>query len=141
MAKNTKRTERMNQSDHNVNRAMLLLTVGIVAEFYLLMVNNYFVKGGVSTVLAMMTVLEVIGYIGCALVGAGLVFWITRKQWTRFARLAPWLLSAGVFFAVSSRLMLTRRAPRSSACSCRWRCCWASSSCSTRASFPCRRWR
>lgn len=107
MAKNTKRTKRMNQSDHNVNRAMLLLTVGILAEFYLLMVNNYFVKGGVNTVLAMMTVLKVISYIGCALVGAGLVFWFTRRSRPRCAPAAPWLLSAGVFFAVSSRLMLT----------------------------------
>lgn len=106
MAKNTKRTERMNKSDHNVNRAMLLLTAGIVAEFYLLMVNNYYVKGSVNQMLTMVTVLTVMSYIGCALVGAGLVFWFTRKSRPRIAPAAPWLLCAGVFFAVSSRLML-----------------------------------
>lgn len=107
MAKNNKRTERMVRSDRNVNRAMLLLTVGIVAEFYLLMVNNYFVKGGVGQVLTMMTVLEVLDYVGCALFGAGLVLWIMRKKWTRYAPAAPWLLCAGFFFAVSSHLMLS----------------------------------
>lgn len=106
MAKNTKRTERMNKSDHNVNRAMLLLTAGIVAEFYLLMVNNYYVKGSVNQMLTMVTVLTVMSYVGCALVGAGLVFWFTRRSRPRCAPAAPWLLCAGVFFAVSSRLML-----------------------------------
>lgn len=106
MAKNTKRTERMGKGDHNVNRAMVLLTAGIIAEFYLLMVNTYYVKGSVGMVLTMMTVLEVISYIGCALVGAGLVFWFTRRSRPRCAPAAPWLLCAGVFFAVSSRLML-----------------------------------
>lgn len=106
MAKNNKRPERMSKSDRNVNRAMVLLTAGIIAEFYFLMVNNYYVKGGVGMMLVMMTVLKVIGIIGCALFGAGLVFWAMRRQWTRFARLGPWLLAAGFFFAVSSQLML-----------------------------------
>ena len=79
---------------------------GVIAEFYLLMVNNYYVKGGVGQVLTMMTVLQVIDYIGCALFGAGLVVWLMRKKWTRFAPAAPWLLCIGFFFAVSSILML-----------------------------------
>lgn len=70
------------------------------------MVNNYYVKGGVGQVLTMMTVLQVIDYIGCALFGAGLVVWLMRKKWTRFAPAAPWLLCIGFFFAVSSILML-----------------------------------
>lgn len=106
MAKNNKRAERMAKSDHNVNRAMILLVVGLVAEFYLLMVNNYFVKGAVGQVLTMMTVLKVLGIAGAALFGAGLVLWFMRKKWTRFAPAAPWLLSIGFFFAVSSQLML-----------------------------------
>ena len=39
MAKNNKHTERMAKSDRNVNRAMILLMVGLIAEFYLLMVT------------------------------------------------------------------------------------------------------
>ena len=107
MAKNNdKRAERMARSNRNVNRAMTVLIAGVIAEFYLLMVNNYYVKGGVGQVLTMMTVLKVIDYIGCALFGAGLVVWLMRKKWTRFAPAAPWLLCIGFFFAVSSILML-----------------------------------
>ena len=106
MAKNNKHTERMAKSDRNVNRAMILLMVGLIAEFYLLMVNNYFVKGAVGQVLTMMTVLKVLGIAGAALFGAGLVLWLMRKKWTRFAPAAPWLLSIGFFLAVSSQLML-----------------------------------
>ena len=106
MAKNDKRAERMAKSDRNVNRAMILLTVGLVAEFYLLMVNNYFVTGAVGQVLTMMSVLKVLGIVGAAAFGAGLVMWIMRKKWTRFAPAAPWLLCAGFFFAMSSELML-----------------------------------
>ena len=115
MAKNNdKRAERMARSNRNVNRAITVLMAGVIAEFYLLMVNNYYVKGGVGQVLTMMTVLQVIDYIGCALFGAGLVVWLMRKKWTRFAPAAPWLLCIGFFFAVSSILMLksTRRARR-----------------------------
>ena len=86
MAKNNdKRAERMARSNRNVNRAITVLMAGVIAEFYLLMVNNYYVKGGVGQVLTMMTVLQVIDYIGCALFGAGLVVWLMRKKWTRFA--------------------------------------------------------
>ena len=107
MAKNNdKRAERIARSNRDVNRAITLLMVGVIAEFYLLMVNNYFVKGGVGQVLTMMRVLRVISYIGCALVGAGLVFWFTRRSRPHCAPAAPWLLCVGVFFAVSSRLML-----------------------------------
>ncbi len=106
MAKNYKRAEHMGKSDRNVNRALLLLAVGIVAEFYLLMVNNYYVKGGVGQVLTMMKVLEVLSYIGTALFGAGVVFWVMREKWTRFVSWTVWLLGTGFFFTVSSRLML-----------------------------------
>ena len=61
MAKNNdKRAERMARSNRNVNRAITVLMAGVIAEFYLLMVNNYYVKGGVGQVLTMMTVLQVI---------------------------------------------------------------------------------
>ena len=107
MAKNNdKRAERIAKSNRNVNRAITLLMVGVIAEFYLLMVNNYFVKGGVGQVLTMMSVLKALGIIGAAAFGAGLVMWIMRKKWTRFAPAEPWLLCAGFFFAMSSELML-----------------------------------
>ena len=75
MAKNTnsKRAERMGKNNRNLNLAMKLLTVGFLAEFYLLLVNNYFVKGAVGQVLIMATVLKVLFYLGCALVGCGVL--------------------------------------------------------------------
>lgn len=106
MAKNNNRTERTSRSDRNVNRAMLVLVAGIVAEFYLLMVKKYFVEGSVAMMLTMSTVLTVLCYVGCALFGAGLVWWVMRKKWTRWAEFSPWLLGSGFFFAVTSRLML-----------------------------------
>lgn len=106
MAKNNKRAERMAKSDRNVNRAMILLVVGLVAEFYLLMVNNYFVKGAVGQVLTMMTVLKVLGIVGAAAFGAGSCCGSCAGKWTRFAPAAPWLLCVGFFFAMSSQLML-----------------------------------
>ena len=107
MAKNNdKRAERIARSNRNVNRAITLLMVGVIAEFYLLMVNNYFVKGGVGQVLTMMSVLKALGIIGAAAFGAGLVMWIMRKKWRGCGPAAPWLLCAGFFFAMSSELML-----------------------------------
>lgn len=107
MAKNNKRAERTSKSDRNVNRAMAVLTAGILAEFYMLMMNTYFVKGAVGMVLTMMTVLKVMTYVGCALFGAGLVWWVMRKKCPRYAKFAPWLLGVGFFFVLTSRLMLT----------------------------------
>ena len=106
MAKNNKRAAHANRSDRNVNRAMILLMLGIIVECYLLVMNTYYVKGAVGQVLTAMNVLKVLYYVGCALFGAGLVFWVMRKTWTRFAPAAPWLLCAGFFFSVSSQIML-----------------------------------
>ena len=106
MAKNNKRAAHTNRSDRNVNRAMILLMLGIIVECYLLVMNTYYVKGAVGQVLTAMNVLKMLYYVGCALFGAGLVFWVMRKTRTRIAPAAPWLLCAGFFFSVSSQIML-----------------------------------
>lgn len=108
MAKNTnsKRTERMEKNNRNMSFAMKLLTAGFIAEFYLLLVNNYFVKGAVGQVLTMLTVLKVLFYLGCALVGGGVVLFAMREKKEIFAQLGGWLLIGGVFFTLSSQLML-----------------------------------
>lgn len=108
MAKNTnsKRNERMEKNNRNMNFAMKLLTAGFLAEFYLLLVNNYFVKGAIGQVLAMSTVLKVLFYLGCALVGGGVVLFAMREKKKLFAQLGSWLLIGGVFFTLSSQLML-----------------------------------
>ena len=103
MAKNTnsKRAERMGKNNRNLNLAMKLLTVGFLAEFYLLLVNNYFVK-----VLIMATVLKVLFYLGCALVGGGVVLLALHGKKKLFAQLSSWFLAGGVFLTLSSQLML-----------------------------------
>ena len=108
MAKNTnsKRAERMGKNNRNLNLAMKLLTVGFLAEFYLLLVNNYFVKGAVGQVLIMATVLKVLFYLGCALVGGGVVLLALRGKKKLFAQLSGWFLGGGVFLTLSSQLML-----------------------------------
>lgn len=108
MAKNinSKRAERMEKNNRNMNAAIELLTVGFFAEIYLLLVNNFFVKGTVGQVLTMATVLKVVFYLGCALVGAGVVLLVMREKKKLFARLSAWLLVGGVCLTLSSQLML-----------------------------------
>lgn len=108
MAKNTnKRTMRREKNDRCMNRALELLTAGFLGEFYLLMVNNYFVKGSIEQLVAMSYVLEVLVYVGLALVAAGVALLIVNKKKEQgFTALNKWLLISGVFFTLSSQLML-----------------------------------
>lgn len=108
MAKDTtKRTLRREKNDRCMNRALELLTAGFLGEFYLLLINNYFVKGGVGQVLAVSHMLEVLVYVGLALVAAGIAMLIVNKKHGKeFTALNKWLLISGVFFTLSSELML-----------------------------------
>ena len=109
MAKNinAKRAARVQKNNRNMNRALKLLTVGFLAEFYLLMINNYFVRGSVSQVVAMSYVLEALVYVGLALVAAGVALLVVGKKKDKdFTDWSRWLLIAGVFFTLSSELML-----------------------------------
>ncbi len=109
MAKiNNKRAARMEQNNRNMNRTLELLTAGFLAEFYLLMVNNYFVRGTISQLAAVATALEYMVYVGIALVLAGVVLlFVNRKKDKGLTKTNKWLIIAGVFFTLSSELMLT----------------------------------
>ncbi len=102
---NDKRTERMLRKDRNVNLATCLLMAGLIAEFYLLLINRYFVKGTVGQVLAANSFLRVMTYVGLAAAVAGAVMLAMRKKNARCARYGGWVLGCGVFFAFSSILM------------------------------------
>ena len=109
MAKKTnmKRAARVEKNNRNMNRALELLTAGFLAEFYLLLVNNYFVRGTVNQLVTMSYALEVLLYVGLALVAAGIVLLIVNKKKDKgLTNLNKWLLIAGVFFTLSSELML-----------------------------------
>ena len=104
---NVKRAARAEKNNRNMNHALELLTAGFLTEFYLLLVNNYFVKGTVDQLVAMSYVLEVLVFVGLALVAAGIVLLIVGKKKDKdFTKLTKWLLIAGVFFTLSSELML-----------------------------------
>ena len=109
MAKNTnvKRTTRVEKNNRNMNRALELLTAGFLAEFYLLLINNYFVKGTIDQLVTVSYLLEGLVYAGIGLVAAGIVLLIVGKKKDKgFTKLNKWLLIAGVFFTLSSELML-----------------------------------
>lgn len=102
---NDNRPERKSKNDRNVGRATALLVAGLLAEFYLLMINNYFVRGAVGQVLAAYSFLQVMTYVGLAAAVAGAVLLILRKKNPAYVKWGGWLLGCGVFFAFSSVLM------------------------------------
>ena len=109
MAKSTnvKRAARVEKNNRNMNRALELLTAGFLAEFYLLLINNYFVRGTINQLVTVSYLLEGLVYAGLVLVAAGIVLLIVgRKKNKEFTKLNKWLLIAGVFFTLSSELML-----------------------------------
>jgi len=102
---NNNRPEHKAKNNRNVNRATELLVAGLLAEFYLLMINNYFVRGAVGQVLAAYSFLQVMTYVGLAAAVAGAVLLIQRKKNPAFVKWGGWLLACGVFFAFSSLVM------------------------------------
>ena len=100
-----RREARIAKNNRNLNSALTLFTAGFIAEFYLLLINQYFVKGSVDQVVAIAGYLEVMAIVGAAAFGAGVVLTVMRRKWTRFAAASKWLLGLGLFFGVSSLLM------------------------------------
>ena len=100
-----RREARIAKNNRNLNSALTLFTAGFIAEFYLLLINQYFVKGSVDQVVAIAGYLEVMAIVGAAAFGAGVVLTVMRRKWTRFAAVGKWLLGLGLFFGVSSLLM------------------------------------
>ena len=80
-----RREARIAKNNRNLNSALTLFTAGFIAEFYLLLINQYFVKGSVDQVVAIAGYLEVMAIVGAAAFGAGVVLTAMRRKWTRFA--------------------------------------------------------
>ena len=68
-----RREARIAKNNRNLNSALTLFTAGFIAEFYLLLINQYFVKGSVDQVVAIAGYLEVMAIVGAAAFGAGVV--------------------------------------------------------------------
>lgn len=99
---NPKREARLAKNDRNLNRALTLFTAGFIAEFYLLMLSNYFVKGTIDQMVAVSYYLDVMIWVGAAVLAAGVVLLAVLKK---HAALGRWLTGLGVFFAFSSLVM------------------------------------
>ena len=107
MAKNIneRRAARREKSERNMNRAVLLLTVGLVAEWYLLTVDRYYARGTISQVISWYDALGVLVWIGLAALVAGAVLLVQRRRKTWFAGAGAALTAAGGFFTVTSAAM------------------------------------
>lgn len=103
---NARREQRIAKNNRSLNCALSLFTAGFVAEFYLLLINQYFVKGTISQVVAASRFLEVMVWIGLVLTVAGIVLAVPHKKPMRFASAGKWLVVLGVFLVLSSQLML-----------------------------------
>ena len=79
-----RREARIAKNNRNLNSALTLFTAGFIAEFYLLLINQYFVKGSVDQVVAIAGYLEVMAIVGAAAFGAGVVLTVMRRKWTRW---------------------------------------------------------
>ncbi len=102
---NDKRMERKEKSERNMNRAVILLIAGIVAEWYLLLVDRAYARGNIDQFIRWYDVLGVLRWIGLALLAAGVVLYVLRKEKPWFSWLSATLAGVGVFFAFTSICM------------------------------------
>ncbi len=102
---NDKRIERKERSDRNMNRAVVLLIAGIVAEWYLLLVDRAYVRGSIDQFIRWFDVLGVLRWVGFALLAAGVVLYVLRKEKPWLEPLGGTLAGVGVFFAFTSICM------------------------------------
>lgn len=101
----SKRAERIAKNNRRLNSALVIFTIGFAVEFYLLQINNYFVKGTLEQLIAADAFLGVMVYVGLAVVAAGIACFALREKKPVFGKAAAALLVLGVFLTLSSQLM------------------------------------
>lgn len=102
---NNKREERRDKNERNMNRAVVLLVAGIIAEWYLLLVNRAYARGNISQFIRWYDILGVLRWVGFALLAAGVALYALRKEKPWFSWLGAGLTGVGVFFAFTSICM------------------------------------
>ena len=102
---NDKRVERREKSDRNMNRAVVLLIAGLIAEWYLLMVDRYYARGTISQVVRWYDFFGVLRWIALAVLAAGIALFVMRGKKAWFAKAGGALACVGAFFAFTSFAM------------------------------------
>ena len=102
---NDKQQERRSKSDQNMNRAIALLIGGMIAEWYLLMADRYYVRGGSRRMYEWYRYFGVMRWVGLGLLIVGVVLLVMKnrqglKNW--IGRLGAGIAAAGGFLALSS---------------------------------------
>ncbi len=107
MAKNSneKRAERRERSERNMNRAVILLIAGLVAEWYLLMADRYYARGTIQQMLGWYDAFGWLRWVGLAALAAGIALLALREKKSWFANLGRFLIGVGGFFAFTSICM------------------------------------
>ena len=72
-SRNEKRAQKLQQEQEALNRVFRLFLIGILAECYLLVMYNKFIKGSVQEVVTSSYVVTVLGYAGVAVLLLGLL--------------------------------------------------------------------
>ena len=102
---NDKRAARREKSERNMNRAVILLIAGIVAEWYLLLVDRSYARGNIGQFIRWYDILGVIRWIGLALLVAGVALYVQRAKKAWFSWLGASLAGVGFFLAFTSVCM------------------------------------
>lgn len=99
-----KALEKQQQEQAALNKVFAIFLVGIVAECYLLLINNRLVRGDAQQVVTWASIVTWIGYIGVAALAVGAVLAAVKRKTPKLLRLGLWLGGAGLFLAVTSPL-------------------------------------
>ena len=107
MAQKTNNTRelRREKSERNMNRAVILLTAGLIAEWYLLMVDRYYARGTISQVAHWYKMLGAMRWVALAALAVGVVLMFLRGQQPWVRKTGGVLTGCGVFFAFTSVAM------------------------------------
>ena len=99
-----KRAEKLRQEQEALNNVFRLFLIGIVAETYLLILYNKFVKGTPQDLIASSYVIRAMGVIGGIALVLGLILTLVFRK-AKVRRVFHIVAAAGAFFGVSSAIM------------------------------------
>ncbi len=103
--KNEKLTARRRNSDRSMRYAVTLLTVGLLAEWYLLLADRFYARGKLDQVVGWYDYLGVMRWVGLAALVVGIVLFMQRARQPKLKLPGLALACCGAFFAFTSVCM------------------------------------